>query len=135
MRALRLARFVSISLMLTLISTVAFAQSQQTGSQFYMKFRTAFDKAQSVDELLPFMAKANRDQIAATPADDKKKMFELMKIMNKLSDVKITKEEKTATGATLTVEGVDGDKKKVNGSVDLVKEQGEWKIGKESWRS
>jgi hypothetical protein len=134
MRALRLARFVSLSLMLTLISTVAFAQSQ-TGSQFYMKFRAAFEKAKTVDELLPYMAKANRDQIAATPAADKEKMFGMMKIMNDLSNVKITKEEKTATGVTLTVEGIDADKKKVNGSVDLVKEQGEWKIGKESWRS
>ncbi len=62
-------------------------------------------------------------------------MFEMMKMMNKLSDVKITKEEKTAAGATLTVTGVDADKKKVNGSVDVVKEEGEWKIGKESWRS
>ncbi len=140
MRALRLARFVSLSLMLTLMSlslinTAAFAQSQQTASQFYMKFRAAFEKAKTVDELLPYMAKENRAQIAATPADDKAKMFEMMKMMNKLSDVKITKEEKTAAGATLTVTGVDADKKKVNGSVDVVKEEGEWKIGKESWRS
>jgi len=140
MRALRLARFVSLSLMLTLIglsliNTAAFAQSQQTASQFYMKFRAAFEKAKTVDELLPYMAKENRAQIAATPADDKAKMFEMMKMMNKLSDVKITKEEKTAAGATLTVTGVDADKKKVNGSVDVVKEEGEWKIGKESWRS
>jgi hypothetical protein len=140
MRALRLARFVSLSLMLTLIglsliNTTAFAQSQQTASQFYMKFRAAFEKAKTVDELLPYMAKENRAQIAATPADDKAKMFEMMKMMNKLSDVKITKEEKTAAGATLTVTGVDADKKKVNGSVDVVKEEGEWKIGKESWRS
>jgi hypothetical protein len=62
-------------------------------------------------------------------------MFEMLKMLNKLSDVKITKEERTATGATLTVEALDSDKKKTGGTVELVKEQGEWKVGKENWRS
>jgi hypothetical protein len=135
MRTVRLVRFVTLSLLLTLTSTLAFAQTQPTASQFYMKFRTAFDKAKAIEDVLPYMAKENRDKVAATPADDRKKMFEMLKMLNKLSDVKITREEKTATGATLTVEAIDADKKKVNGTVDLVKEQGDWKIGSENWRS
>jgi hypothetical protein len=135
MRTSRPARFVTAALMLALTSTMTLAQAQQTASQFYLKFRAAFDKANAIEDVLPYMAKENRDKVAATPADDRKKMFGMLKILNKLSDVKITKEEQTATGATLTVEGIDADKKKVNGSVDLVKEQGEWKIGSENWRS
>ena len=134
MRTPRLARFVVASCMLALVSSVALAQQpSQTASQFYMKYRAAFDKAKTIDEILPYMAKANRDQAQATPADERAKMFEVVKMMNKLTDVKILKEVPAGDGATLTVEGIDMDKKKSTGTVSLIKEGGDWKIGKESW--
>jgi hypothetical protein len=136
MRTPRLARFVTASLMLALLSTAALAQQPaQTASQFYMKYRAAFDKAKTVDDILPYMAKENRAQVEATPAADREKMFGMIKIMNTLTGVKILKEERTADGATLTVEGVDADKKKSTGTVTVIKEAGEWKVGKESWSS
>jgi hypothetical protein len=136
MRTPRLARFVIASLVLVLTSSLALAQKPaQTASDFYMKYRAAFDKAKTLDEILPYMAKENRAQAAATPAADRAKMFEMVKMMNKLTDVKILKEERTADGATLTVEGIDTDKKKNSGKVTIVKEDGEWKLGKESWSS
>ena len=49
--------------------------------------------------------------------------------------VKVVKEAPTATGATLSVEGMSPDKKKATGTVDMVKENGAWKVGKESWSS
>jgi hypothetical protein len=136
MRTPRLARFVIASLVLVLTSSLALAQKPaQTASEFYMKYRAAFDKAKTLDEILPWMAKDNRAQAAATPAADRAKMFEMVKMMNKLTDVKILKEERTADGATLTVEGIDTDKKKNSGKVTIVKEGEEWKLGKESWSS
>jgi hypothetical protein len=136
MRTPRLARFVIASLVLVLTSSLALAQKPaQTASEFYMKYRAAFDKAKTLDEILPWMAKDNRAQAAATPAADRAKMFEMVKMMNKLTDVKILKEERTADGATLTVEGIDTDKKKNSGKVTIVKEGDEWKLGKESWSS
>jgi hypothetical protein len=134
MRTPRLARFVTAMLALALTSGVALAQQPaQTASQFYMKYRAAFDKAKTIDEILPYMAKENRAQAEATPAAERAKMFEVVKMMNKLTGVKILKEEATAGGATLTVEGVDMDKHKSTGKVSIVKEAGDWKIGKESW--
>ena len=48
MRTPRLARLVTASLMVALVSTVAIAQQPaQTASQFYMKYRVAFDKART----------------------------------------------------------------------------------------
>jgi hypothetical protein len=135
MRTPRLARVAAAALALTLVSGLASAQSSQTASQFYMKYRAAFDKAKTIDEVLPFMAKENRSQVEATPAAERGKMFDMIKTMNKLSDVKVVKEERTADGATLTVEGIDADKKKSTGKVSIVKEGGEWKVGKESWSS
>jgi len=47
--------------------------------------------------------------------------------------VRITKETRTANGATLTVTALDPDRKNTTGTVDIVKENNRWKLGKESW--
>jgi hypothetical protein len=136
MRTPRLARLVIASLLLSIAaSSLALAQSkEQTASQFYMKYRAAFDKATKIDEILPYMAKENKAQVEATPAADRAKMFEMVKMMSKLTDVKVLKEERSADGSvTLAVEGMDADKHKSTGKVTIVKESGEWKVGKESW--
>jgi hypothetical protein len=134
MRTPRLARFVIASLVLAWSASLAIAQPAQSASQFYMKFRAAFEKAKAIEDLLPYMAKETKAQIEATPAADRPKMFELVKIMNKLTDVKVVKEERAADGSvTLSVEGIDADKKKNTGKVTIVKEGADWKVGKESW--
>ena len=107
----------------------------QTASQFYLAYRAAFDKAKSIDELLPFLSKKGAEQVKATPAADRPKMFELMKMMGTLTEVKIIKEAKNGDGATLTVEGVSPDKTKTKGTVEIVKEGGAWKLGGENWSS
>jgi hypothetical protein len=61
-------------------------------------------------------------------------MFEMIKMMGALTNVKITKETRTATGATLTVTGLDSDKKNTTGTIDIVQENGKWKLGQESWK-
>jgi hypothetical protein len=63
--------------------------------------------------------------------------FAMMKEMEGMySNVQVVKETTTAKGVTLSLSGVDMDKKKGTGSVDLVKEKGAWKIaGAESWKS
>jgi hypothetical protein len=134
MRTPRLARFVIASCLLAWASGLTFAQQPaQTATQFYMKYRAVFDKAKTVDEVLPFMAKPMRAQIEATPAAERGKMFDMIKMMGMLTDVKVLKEDRTAEGATLTVEGIDMEKKKSTGKVSIVKEGSEWKLGKENW--
>jgi hypothetical protein len=130
-------RAVSLGLALcaaaVLVSSLA-AQSK-TASQFYMDYRVAFDKATKIDDVLPYMSKQRVDQVAATPADERAKMFEMIKMMGTLTDVKVLKEAKSADGATLTVEAVDSDKKKTTGTIKVIKEGGAWKIDGESWSS
>jgi hypothetical protein len=140
MRTSTLSRVVTALLLVMLAGAATFAQQpaggQQTASQYYMAFRAAFDKAKTLDEVLPYMAAKNRAQVEATPAADREKMFGMIKIMNTLTGVKVIKETRNPDGgATLTVEGVDGDKNKSAGTVDVVKEGGAWKIGQESWKS
>jgi Domain of unknown function (DUF4878) len=129
----------AVSLTLALCAAVALivpaAAQSKTASQFYIDYRAAFDKATKIDDVLPYMSKQRADQVAATPADERAKMFEMIKMIGAITEVKILKETKTAEGATLTVEALDPDKKKTTGTVKLVKEGGAWKLDGESWSS
>jgi len=131
-----LARIVMIGLVVAVAHSGAFAQGTgQTGTQFYMAYRAAFDKATKIDDLKPYQSKAVLAQIASTPAAQRGQMFEMIKMMGTLTNVKVLKETATKTGATLSVEGINSDKAKTTGEITLVKEDGAWKLDKESWKS
>jgi Domain of unknown function (DUF4878) len=129
----------AVSLTVALCAAMALlnpvAAQTKTASQFYMEYRAAFDKAAKIDDVLPYMSKHRADQVAATPADERAKMFEVIKMIGTVTDVKILKEAKTPEGVTLTVEALDPDKKKTTGTVKVIKEGGEWKLDGESWKS
>jgi hypothetical protein len=128
------ASLVASLLLVSLVAQPAAAQTE-TASQFYMRYRAAFDKAKKIEDLTPFLSKKSLDMVNATPAADRPKQFEIMKMMGSITDVKILKETKTATGALLAVEALDPDKKKTTGKVEIVKEGTDWKIGNENWSS
>jgi Domain of unknown function (DUF4878) len=130
-RAVRLT--VALGVAAAFLTSVT-AQTK-TASQFYVDYRVAFDKATKIDDVLPYMSKQRADQVAATPADERAKMFEMIKMMGTLTEVKILKEAKTAEGATLTVEALDPEKKKTTGTIKVIKEGGTWKLDGESWSS
>jgi hypothetical protein len=61
-------------------------------------------------------------------------MFEMIKMMSVLTDVKVTKETPAANGgATLVVTALDEDKKPTYGTITVVREGGAMKIDRESW--
>jgi hypothetical protein len=127
-------RVLAAAAVILALAAATFAQTQ-TASQFYANYREAFDRATSVDDLLPYMSKPMKAQVENTPASDRAKMFEMIKTMGAITDMKIVKEARSADGATLTVEALDPDKKKTVGTVQIVKEGDEWKLGTESWSS
>ena len=134
--ARRISKAGGVLAAVMLAASVASAQpADQTASAFYTAYRAAFQKATKVDDILPFMSKSQKAQIEKTPAGERAKMFEMIKSFDTYTNVKVIKETKTATGATLNVEGIDGDKKKATATVDIVKEDGAWKLSKESWSS
>ena len=126
-------RLACLTAAFALATTAVQAQTEQSATQFYMAYRAAFAKATKVDELLPFMAKARRAEIEKTPAGERSKMFAFIKEFDTVTQIKVIKETKTANGVTLSAEGIDGDKKKSTGTIDVVREDGGWKLGKESW--
>ena len=129
--------FVRLAPLVLLISALATAAAAQPGSQaaseFYMTYRAAFGKAKAIEDLLPYMSKGVRAQVEATPAADLPKMFEFAQHMaTSMTNVKVVKETKTDEGVTLTVEAMDG-KDKMTGEVQVLREDGAWKMGRERW--
>ena len=122
--------------MVLLAAASVFAQAAtQSASDFYLQYRKAFDAAKKIEDVLPYMSADTTKQIQATPPAERGQMFEMIKMMGALTNVKITKEAKTAIGATLTVNAIDSDKKPTVGTIEIVQESGKWKLGKESWAS
>jgi hypothetical protein len=134
MRPALRARIICLPIVLFATASLLAQAPAQSASDFYMQYRKAFDAAKKIDDVLPFMSADTTKQIMATPPAERGQMFEMIKMMGALTNVKITKETRTATGATLTVTGLDSDKKITTGTIDIVQENGKWKLGQESWK-
>lgn len=129
-------RYVFASLFAALVlSAVPAAGQTKTATQFYMEYTAVFAKAKTIDEILPFMAKERVEQVKKTPAGERAKMFEFIKMMNTYRNVKVAKETKTPTGYTLDVTGTSSDTSSATGTISIVNENGAMKIDKESWTS
>ena len=109
-----------------LAATLVVAAQTQTGAQFYAEYRAASAKAKGFGDLAPMMSKAEREKLAAIPADQQKTLWDLSKQMD-VRDLKIVKETPTANGATLEITAIGQGNTKVKGIVKLVKEGGAWK--------
>jgi hypothetical protein len=126
---------------LTLVASAALAASaaaqtaNQTATQTYVAYRAAFDKAKSIDEILPFMSAERRKQVESTPAGERAKMFEMVKAFGSMSQVKVGGETKTAEGVTLAVTGVGTDKEKMTCTVTMRREGNAWKVERESCKN
>ncbi len=135
-RSFRILRAVCVPLVLVMLVAVSVgAQVPAAGSasEFYLRYRKAFDAAKKVEDIVPFMSASTKKEIESTPAAERGQMFEMIKMMGAISSVKIVKETRTPTGATLNVEALDPDKTKTFGTIDVSKEGTAWKIAKESW--
>ncbi len=131
-KAIRLAALVS--LIAVCVTGSGFAQTVKTPGQVFLEYRATFEKAKTVDEILPFMSKDTKAEIAKSPAAERAQMFSMMQMMSDARGVKVVKETKTATGVELAVEGTTPDKKKSTGTITMVKEDGGWKVSKENWQ-
>jgi len=127
------ARVICLSLVLLATPSLIAQAPTQSASDFYLQYRKAFDSAKKIDDVLPFMSADTTKQIMATPPAERGQMFEMIKMMGALTNVKITKEARSAGGATLTVTALDSDKKNTTGTIDIVQENGKWKLAGENW--
>lgn len=124
-----------IAALLMLAFPASAQKAGQTATQFYTEYRAAWEKAKTMDPLMPYMSKESRAQYEATPKAQRQPMFEMMKSFGALSNVKVVKETKTATGYTLELTAVNSEKKPARGTAEIIMEDGALKLKKESWNS
>ena len=110
-------------------------QSANTATDFYLGYRAAWSGATTIDPLLPYIAKDSRRSFEAMPAEQRKSMFDVMKQMGTIRNLKVVKETKTADGFVLDVTGIGPDDKPATGTVEIVWEGPVMKLKKEAWRS
>ncbi len=134
-RAARAGAALALAIGVSLPVVAQPAASYTNGSEFYLAYRVAFDKATSIDELLPWVAKGRAEQIAKAPPGERREAFEMIKMFDDRTNVKVVKETPSVGGAELQVEGISAESEgKATGVITLVKEGGAWKIERESWK-
>ena len=122
------------TLMLFALPVVA-QKAAQTPTQFYTEYRDVWLKAKSIDPILPYLGKDSRAEIEATPKDKQQMMFEMMKMMGNMTNVKVVKETKQGDGYMLDLTATGPDKKPMKGTAEIMMEGGAMKLKKESWTS
>ncbi len=114
---------------------VAAQKAVQTPTQFYMEYRDVWLKAKSIDPIIPYLGKDSRAEIEATPKDKRQMMFEMMKMMGNMTNVKVVKETKQGEGYMLDLTATSPEKKPMKGTAEIMMEGGAMKLKKESWSS
>jgi hypothetical protein len=110
-------------------ATAAEIQSTESASEFYMRWRSTVLSAKTVDELATFFDADTLEQFEMEPEPAKSDTLPMMKrLYQQQNDVKVVKETTTPHGVTLSLEAVDSDKKPLVGTVNVVKENGAWKM-------
>ncbi len=101
----------------------------ETASQFYLRFRNVVMTAKSVDEITAFWTTDTKNEFNMEPESAKADTLPMAKrFYGMQTGVKVVKETATPTGATLSLEGVDQNKLPIVSSVDVVKENGAWRM-------
>jgi hypothetical protein len=147
MRSLRLASVLAAALVAAApIASFAAAvhlrppqtQPSETASQFYLRWRAAALNAKSIDEVTPFWTSDMIGEFNMEPDSAKAGTLPMIKRFYAMQiDVRVVKETATPTGATLALEALDREKKPIVASVDVVKENGAWKMtgAVEQWKA
>ena len=109
----------------------------------YIKYHDVLKKAQSVDEIKPFLTKERVAQIESTPKDQADVMFQMIKEMlpekvefqSEAIDGDKAKLEFTGeTAVPHIAKDLGKQTEKQTGKIDMVREDGNWKIGHEDWK-
>jgi hypothetical protein len=111
------------------------ANPSETAAQFYLRFRDAALSAKTIDEVTRFWSAGLMDGFNLTREVNKPTTLETVKRRaGMFTDLKVTGETPTPDGVTLSLEGIGPDKTPMTGSVDIVRENGAWKLaGQEQW--
>ena len=134
MRSLGCALFLAAALVsfASVPSAAGDPQTQtaaETATQFYLRWRSTALNAKSVDEITAFWTAEVRDEFNMEPDSAKADTLPMVKrVFAMQTDVRVVKEIATPSGATLSLEALDRDRKPIVTSVDVARENGAWKM-------
>jgi len=113
-----------------------FKREPESGTEFYLRYRKTALAAKSVDEILAFWSSELLHEFKMEPEDARAGTLDMVKRMERsLGDVRVVRETATATGATLSLESIGPDKIAKSGTIELVKQNGAWKLVEaERWK-
>jgi hypothetical protein len=125
----------TVAALLLLFAVATGCSFGATPTKTYVAYRKAFDQAQSIDDLKPFMDQATIARVDAAPANERKGFFLMMKAMTEIVELKVVKETVTGDTAVLEATGVNvGSGSDARATVKMVKQAGAWKVQNESWK-
>ena len=113
-----------------------FKRGPESGTEFYLRYRKTAIAAKSVDEILAFWSSELLHEFKMEPEDAKAGTLDMVKrVESSLADLRVVQETATPNGATLSLEAIGPDKKPRSGTIELVKENGAWKLVEaEQWK-
>jgi hypothetical protein len=109
----------------------------ETPSQFYLRYRSAVQNANSLDEVTKFWQKSLAAEFNQAPPDQRVDLAAMKRMYAKHSDVTVVGVSIGAGGSTATMKltGKTADGKTTSGAVSVVQENGSWKVAApEEWQ-
>jgi len=118
------------------IVLAAFAEEDKT-IKFYDSYVETTKKANSLDELRPYLSQNNLNQLGEITKADETAFLDIMREVRKPMKRKSISSKIEGNKAILTIEAVDtnDENAKVTGIITLVKENGQWKLDNEDFTS
>ena len=113
----------------------ALATDTDKATDFYLRYRAAWDNAKSMDEMFPYLVKQVRTEYEAAPKPQRQPMFDAMHTAGALTGVKVVKESRRGDVYVLDLTAIDRDKKRAKGVAEIVTEDGAMKVKSEHWSS
>jgi len=117
------------------IAVIAFAEEDET-IKFYDSYVETTKNAKSLDALKPYFAKTNLSQLGEITKEEETLFLEILKENRKTIKRKSISSKINGDTAILSIEAVDAiNNDPIEGTVTLVKENGQWKFVQEEFIS
>lgn len=119
--------------LLALAATSVVTDQAQEPFAVYKTYLDTFAKSDTLDPLLKFYTKELASGLARMPKDQQANYMKMQAGKQKLSEIKVTKQNVDASKAVFEMTARTADGRTISGSATLTKEGNDWKVDDEAW--
>jgi hypothetical protein len=113
----------------------ASAASSDTATQFYVRYRATVAKATNVEDIISLWTSDQVQGYKSAPPNERVGLEEIKKTYATYLNVTVVKEAGTPNYVTLVLEGLSPEKTNASGTVQVIRENGAWRVaGLEEWK-